>query len=185
MEVILMERIQKLGQMGDVVRVKQGYARNYLLPQGKALRFTSANQKIFASQKIELEARNLELKKEAEELGTILQDREFIVIRSASDTGSLYGSVSKRDVVDAAQQDGLSILRNQVEMSRPIKEIGMHDVSVTLHPEVEISICVNVARSNEEAASISAKKAAKNSTEEDSDNPEFEYKPPPTSEEQH
>ena len=151
MELILLERVQKLGQMGDVVSVKNGYARNFLLPRGKALRSSKANLAIFEARRAELEATNLELKGEAENVAAKLDDRVFIVIRSASDTGSLYGSVTTRDIADAASEDAVTVNRQQIELERPIKELGIHQVSVTLHPEVVVSIGVNVARSMDEA----------------------------------
>ncbi|NQZ74207.1 MAG: 50S ribosomal protein L9 [Dinoroseobacter sp.] len=151
MQVILLERVAKLGQMGDVVDVKNGYARNYLLPQGKALSASKANIETFENQKAQLEARNLESKKEAEDLAARLNGRQFVVIRSASDAGALYGSVTTRDTADVATQDGYSLDRKQVVIPRPIKELGLHEVSVVLHPEVEAVIALNVARSIEEA----------------------------------
>jgi len=151
MDVILLERVAKLGQMGDVVSVKEGYARNYLLPQKKALWASKANVAAFEDQKAQLEARNLETKKEAESLATKLDGQQFVVIRSASDGGALYGSVSTRDAADAATENGFDIDRKQVALSAPIKELGLHDVIVTLHPEVEVKIQLNVARSSEEA----------------------------------
>ena len=152
MELILLERVPKLGYMGDVVRVKRGYARNYLLPQGKALRSSAENKKAFESRKLELEARNLELRKDAESVAERLEGREFVVIRSASDTGSLYGSVTKRDIADAAAEEGISLHKRQIELERPIKELGVHRVTVSLHPEVEVEVVANVARSLDEAA---------------------------------
>ncbi len=151
MEVILLERVAKLGQMGDVVNVKQGYARNYLLPQGKALRATPANIKHFETQKAQLEAKNLELKSEAEAVAEKLDGQQFVVIRTASDTGSLYGSVSNRDIATAATEGGFTVDRKQIRLDRPIKELGVHGVTVVLHPEVEVRIEINVARSPEEA----------------------------------
>ena len=151
MQVILLERVTKLGQMGDVVRVKNGYARNYLLPSGRALRATPDNQKVFEDRRAELEARNLERRKEAEAVAEKLTGREFVLIRSASGTGSLYGSVTARDIWQVAEDEGVNMLRQQVQLLRPIKELGMHDVSVALHPEVDVTIKVNVARSEEEA----------------------------------
>jgi len=151
MDVILLERVAKLGQMGDVVSVKEGYARNYLLPQKKALRANEMNVAAFEAQKAQLEARNLETKKEAEDLAGRLAGQQFIVIRSASDSGSLYGSVSTRDAADAATEAGFSLDRKQVALSSPIKELGLHTVHVNLHPEVEVEIQLNVARSPEEA----------------------------------
>lgn len=151
MQVILLERVAKLGQMGDVVDVKNGYARNYLLPQGKALSASKANIESFENQKAQLEARNLESKKEAEDLAARLNGQQFVVIRSASDAGALYGSVTTRDTADVATQEGYSLDRKQVVIPRPIKELGLHEVSVVLHPEVEAVIALNVARSVEEA----------------------------------
>ena len=151
MDVILLERVAKLGQMGDVVSVKDGYARNYLLPQRKAMRANDNNLKAFEAQKAQLEARNLETKKEAEDLAARLGGQQFVVIRSASDSGALYGSVTTRDAADAATHAGFSIDRKQVALTAPIKELGLHVVSVVLHPEVDVTITLNVARSTEEA----------------------------------
>lgn len=151
MDVILLERVAKLGQMGDVVSVKDGYARNYLLPQRKAMRANDNNLKAFEAQKAQLEARNLETKKEAEDLAARLGGQQFVVIRSASDSGALYGSVTTRDAADAATDAGFSIDRKQVALTAPIKELGIHVVSVVLHPEVDVTITLNVARSTEEA----------------------------------
>ena len=151
MQVILLERVAKLGQMGDVVEVKPGYARNYLLPQGKALTASKANIDHFETQKAQLEARNLETKKEADALAEKLGGQQFIVIRSASDGGNLYGSVTTRDAAQVATDEGFSVDRRQVAMPRPIKELGLHAVHVALHPEVEAEIELNVARSAEEA----------------------------------
>ncbi|MEL7106291.1 MAG: 50S ribosomal protein L9 [Pseudomonadota bacterium] len=151
MQVILLERVAKLGQMGDIVSVKDGYARNFLLPQKKALWASDANIKSFETQKAQLEARNLETKSEAEALAAKLDGETFIVIRSASDGGSLYGSVSTRDAAEAASEAGFSVDRKQVALAAPIKELGLHEVVVTLHPEVEAIIKLNVARSPEEA----------------------------------
>ncbi|WP_095589888.1 50S ribosomal protein L9 [Actibacterium ureilyticum] len=151
MQVILLERVAKLGQMGDVVAVKDGYARNFLLPQGKALRASEANIAQFEDQKAQLEARNLETKKEAEDLAAKLDGQQFIVIRSASEAGALYGSVTPRDAADAATEAGFTVDRKQVILTAPIKELGLHDMTVRLHPEVDATIQVNVARSAEEA----------------------------------
>jgi large subunit ribosomal protein L9 len=151
MDVILLERVAKLGQMGDVVSVKEGYARNYLLPQRKALRANQNNIDAFEAQKAQLEARNLETKAEAEDLAGRLAGQQFIVIRSASDSGALYGSVTTRDAADAATESGFSLDRKQVALTRPIKELGLHTVLVNLHPEVVVEIELNVARSVEEA----------------------------------
>ena len=151
MQVILLQRVQKLGQMGEVVNVKDGYARNFLLPQGKALRATEGNIAKFESQKAQLEANNLETKTEAETLGEKLDGQTFVLIRSASDAGALYGSVTTRDVAEAATAAGFTLNRGQVSLDRPIKDLGLHPVSVVLHPEVTVSVTVNVARSAEEA----------------------------------
>ena len=151
MQVILLERVAKLGQMGEVVNVKDGYARNFLLPQKKALRASEDNIKAFEAQKAQLEARNLETRKEAEQLAEKLDGQQFIVIRSASDSGALYGSVTTRDAADAATEAGFSVDRKQIILNRPIKELGLHAVIVSLHPEVEVEISLNVARSPEEA----------------------------------
>ncbi len=151
MQVILLERVAKLGQMGDVVTVKDGYARNFLLPQKKALWASDTNIKQFEAEKAQLEARNLETKQEAEALAGKLDGQQFTVIRSASDGGSLYGSVTTRDAAQAATDDGFSVDRKQVALLAPIKELGLHQVSVMLHPEVEATIELNVARSTEEA----------------------------------
>lgn len=151
MDVVLLERVAKLGQMGDVVTVKQGFARNFLLPQRKALRATAANMKQFEAQRAQLEARNLESRTEAQALGDKLNGQAFMVIRSASDAGSLYGSVSTRDIADVAGEGGFTIDRGQVALPQPIKELGLHEVAVTLHPEVDATITINVARSVEEA----------------------------------
>lgn len=151
MQVILLERVSKLGQMGEVVDVKPGYARNYLLPQGKALSASEQNIADFEARKAQLEARNLETKAEAEALAEKLNGQQFIVIRQASDAGSLYGSVTTRDAADAATEAGFSVDRKQVALTGPIKELGLHDVSVNLHPEVDATIQLNVARSEEEA----------------------------------
>ena len=151
MEVILMERVARLGQMGDVVRVRDGFARNFLLPKGKALRSTEANRKRFERDKVQLEARNLEARKEAEAVAEKLTGKTFVVIRQAGETGQLYGSVATRDVADAATEGGFSVERSQVRLQRPIKTIGMHQLIVALHPEVEVPITMNVARSADEA----------------------------------
>ncbi|OWU81473.1 50S ribosomal protein L9 [Phaeobacter sp. 22II1-1F12B] len=151
MQVILLERVAKLGQMGDVVDVKPGYARNYLLLQGKALTASKANIEAFEAQKAQYEANNLETRKEAEALGDKLNGQQFVVIRQASDGGNLYGSVTTRDAADTATEAGFKIDRKQVIIRAPIKELGLHEVEVHLHPEVMVTIELNVARSPEEA----------------------------------
>ncbi len=151
MEVVLLERVAKLGQMGDVVSVKQGYARNFLLPQGKALRATKSNLAQFETQRAQLEATNLESKNEAEAISAKLDGQQFVVIRSASDAGSLYGSVNARDAADVATEEGFTVDRKQIVLEKPVKELGLHTMTVVLHPEVEAKITINVARSQEEA----------------------------------
>lgn len=151
MQVILLERVAKLGQMGEVVEVKPGFARNYLLPQGKALTASKANIAQFEDQKAQLEARNLETKKEAESLAGKLDGQQFVVIRAASDGGNLYGSVTTRDAADVATKEGYSIDRKQALIREPIKTLGLHEVEIHLHPEVMVTITLNVARSPEEA----------------------------------
>ncbi|MBK8458294.1 MAG: 50S ribosomal protein L9 [Phyllobacteriaceae bacterium] len=152
MQVILLERVAKLGHMGETVRVKDGYARNFLLPRGKALRATEANKKRFEAERVVLEARNLERKSEAQKIAEKLDGRTFTVIRSAGETGQLYGSVSSRDIADLVIADGFTIGRNQVELTTPIKAIGLSTVVIALHPEVEAKVTVNVARTADEAA---------------------------------
>jgi large subunit ribosomal protein L9 len=151
MEVILLERIEKLGQMGDVVSVKPGYARNFLLPQAKALRATTENSKQFEDQRAQLEAVNLEMRTEAEKVGKKLDGLNIIVVRQAGESGQLYGSVNARDIADQVIDGGFTITRQQVELAQPIKALGLYDVQVTLHPEVSVTITANVARSSEEA----------------------------------
>lgn len=151
MQVILLERVGRLGQMGDVVNVKDGYARNFLLPKGKALRATKENMEEFQKRRVQLEARNLELKKEAEEIAARLDGQQFTTIRQAGDTGQLYGSVSTRDIAEIVREGGFTIDRTQVILERSIKTLGLHEVKVQLHPEVIVKITLNVARSAEEA----------------------------------
>ena len=151
MEVILLERISKLGQMGETVRVKDGFARNYLLPLGKALRANEANKKKFEGQRAQLEARDLERKSEAQKIADVLDGKSFIVVRSAGETGQLYGSVSARDIADLLGAEGFTVARNQVELNQPIKTIGLTNVAIALHAEVEVTITLNIARTAEEA----------------------------------
>ena len=151
MEVILLERVAKLGQMGETVKVRDGFARNYLLPLGKALRANESNKKRFESERAQLEARNLERKSEAQQVADKLDGKSFIVVRSAGETGQLYGSVAARDIIEVLAAEGFNIGRNQVELNTPIKTIGLHKVVLHLHAEVEISIELNVARSADEA----------------------------------
>jgi large subunit ribosomal protein L9 len=151
MEVILLERIEKLGQMGDVVSVKPGYARNFLLPRAKALRATTENSNHFETQRAQLEAINLERRSEAEKVGKKLDGLDIIVVRQAGESGQLYGSVNARDISDQVIDAGFTITRQQVKLAQPIKALGLYDVQVTLHPEVSINVTANVARSKEEA----------------------------------
>jgi large subunit ribosomal protein L9 len=151
MQVILLERIGRLGQMGDVVKVKDGFARNFLLPKGKALRATKANLGLFEQQRAQLEARNLELKKEADAVAGKMRGKSFIVLRQASDAGQLYGSVSTRDIADLITEGGYSVARSQILLDRPIKTLGQHEVRIGLHPEVQVPVMINVARTLEEA----------------------------------
>ncbi len=151
-DLILLERVEKLGQMGQVVKVRPGYARNYLLPQKKAMRATKDNMAYFETQRAQLEANNLEHKKEAEAVAVKLEGRVFTAIRSAGDTGQLYGSVSTRDLADAITAGGFTVDRRQVVLERPIKTLGLHETKVALHPEVVVKVTLNVARSDEEAA---------------------------------
>ena len=151
MQVILLERVAKLGQMGEVVRVKDGFARNFLLPQGKAMRANDANIAAFEARKADLAARNDETRAEAEKIAAALDGASFVIIRSASDAGALYGSVTPRDVADAAVAGGFAVERRQIVLTGPIKDLGLHSVKVHLHPEVDAEVTVNVARSPEEA----------------------------------
>lgn len=151
MEVVLLERVAKLGQMGDVVSVKEGYARNYLLPQSKALRATKANLEQFEAQRAQLEATNLERRTEAEAVAAKLDGQQFVVIRSASEAGALYGSVTSRDAADVATENGFTIEKRQIVLDKPVKELGLHPMEVVLHPEVSAEIVINVARTADEA----------------------------------
>jgi large subunit ribosomal protein L9 len=174
MQVILLERVAKLGQMGDVVDVKPGYARNFLLLQGKALTASKENIAQFAEQKAQLEARNLESRSEAEALGDRVNGEQFVVIRSASDGGNLYGSVTTRDAATVATENGYTIDRKQVVIRQPIKELGLHDVEVHLHPEVMVTITLNVARSTEEAELQSSGKSIQELAAEEEAQADFE-----------
>jgi large subunit ribosomal protein L9 len=151
MEVILLERVAKLGHMGDTVRVKDGFARNFLLPRGKALRATEANKKKFESQRADLEIRNHEMKNDAAEKSAILDGKSFIIIRQAGETGQLYGSVSARDIAEAITAAGFTTHRNHIALQHPIKALGLHKTPIHLHPEVEAFVTINVARSPEQA----------------------------------
>ena len=151
MQVILLERVEKLGQMGDVVNVKNGYARNFLLPQKKALRATESNKERFEKERAQLEARNLERRKEAESVGEKLDGQSFVILRQASESGQLYGSVTTRDIAEIITQGGFSIERSQVNLDHPIKTISIHATRLILHPEVSVTVQINVARTAEEA----------------------------------
>jgi large subunit ribosomal protein L9 len=151
MQVILLERVEKLGQMGDEVKVKDGFARNYLLPKKKALRATKANREYFQTQRTQLEGRNLERKKEAEAVAAKLADHKFVMLRQAGDRGQLYGSVSPRDIADVVSAGGFSVARGQVPIDKAIKSIGLHEISIVLHPEVRVHVTINVARTEDEA----------------------------------
>lgn len=154
MEVILLERVGKIGQMGDVVRVKDGFARNFLLPRGKALRASADNKARFEGMKAELEKRNLESKGEAGKLASKIDGKSFIVLRQASESGQLFGSVTSRDIARLVAEEGTNIVRGQVAINAPIKSIGQYKVPLALHPEIEVSVTVIVARSADEAERI-------------------------------
>ena len=168
MEVILLERVAKLGQMGDVVKVKDGYARNFLLKRNKALRATKENREKYDGMKADLEARNLQAKSEATKVAEKIDGRNVIVIRQASETGQLYGSVSVRDIMAALNADGIALNRHQVLLDAPIKTIGQHNVAIAVHPEVEVGVSVTVARSTAEAERINRGEDV-NSRQEDRD----------------
>jgi len=167
MDVILLERIETLGQMGDVVKVKPGYARNYLLPQKKALRATKENRTYFDTQRAQLEAQNLERKSEAEAVSAKMNNLQVVIIRQAGEFGQLYGSVSTRDIAAAITAAGFTVGRQQVQLEQPIKNLGIHKVKVALHPEVSISASVNVALTEEEAAMQAAGKTIRRGGEEE------------------
>ena len=151
MQVVLLERVEKLGQIGDVVKVKDGFARNFLLPKKKALRATKANLAYFETQRAQLETRNLEHRKEAEQIGEKLKGKTFVLLRQAGDRGQLYGSVSPRDIADVVTAGGFTVARTQVPIDKAIKTLGLHPISVVLHPEVRVSVTINVARTEDEA----------------------------------
>jgi large subunit ribosomal protein L9 len=151
MQVILLERVEKLGQMGDEVKVKDGFARNFLLPHKKALRATKENREFFAGRKAQLEAENLTRKSEAEKIAETLKGKFFVLIRQAGDRGQLYGSVSTRDIAEAITKGGFTVNRNQVPLDKPIKNIGLIPMAVVLHPEVKVNVTINVARNEDEA----------------------------------
>ena len=151
MQIILLERVQKLGQMGEVVNVRPGYARNFLIPTGKALRATKTAIADFEKRRTQLEARNLERKQDAQALAAKIDGRSTVILRQASETSQLYGSVNARDIAGAFAESGLNLDRHQIRLDEPLKTLGVHRVTVALHPEVEIAVVVNVARSKEEA----------------------------------
>lgn len=151
MQVVLLERVEKLGQMGAVVKVKDGYARNFLLPRRKALRATEENLKYFETRRIHMEAANLENRKEAEQVGATMEGKTFVILRQSGESGLLYGSVNSRDVANVMIENGFTVARQQVALIRQIKNLGLHDVRIVLHPEVSVKVVVNVARSAEEA----------------------------------
>lgn len=174
MQVILLERVAKLGQMGEVVKVKEGFARNYLLPQGKALRANDANIAAFEARKADLATRNDETRAEAQKVAERLDGQSFVIIRSASDAGALYGSVTPRDVAEAAAAEGYAVERRQIVLTGPIKELGLHTVNVHLHPEVDAQITMNVARSPEEAELQASGKSIQDLAAEEDAAAEFE-----------
>lgn len=174
MQVILLERVAKLGQMGEVVKVKEGFARNYLLPQGKAMRANDANIAAFEARKSELATRNDETRTEAQAIAERLDGATFVIIRSASDAGALYGSVTPRDVAEAATAEGYAVERRQVVLTAPIKDLGLHTVNVHLHPEVDAQITLNVARSAEEAELQASGKSIQDLAAEEDAAAEFE-----------
>lgn len=151
MQIVLLERVEKLGQMGEVVRVRDGYARNFLLPEKKALRATAENLKFFEARRAQLETSNLEQKKDAEAVAKKLDGKSFVILRQSGETGILYGSVNSRDIANALTEGGFSTQRQQITLTRQIKNLGLHDVRVVLHPEVSANVTINVARSAEEA----------------------------------
>lgn len=169
MDVILLERVAKLGQIGDVVRVRDGYGRNFLLSNGKALRATKDNRARFETMKVQLEARNLELKTEATAVAAKLDGQSVVILRQAGDTGQLYGSVSTRDIATAFEAAGFTVDRQQIVLNHPIKTIGLHALPVALHPEVEVKVIVNVARNADEAARLARGEEARRPGDEDDD----------------
>jgi large subunit ribosomal protein L9 len=174
MDIVLLQRVEKLGQMGDVVSVKDGYARNFLLPQGKGLRATKANLVRFETERAQFETHNLERRTEAEAIAEKLDGQQFIIIRQASEAGSLYGSVAARDVAEIATEGGFTVERRQVVLDRPVKELGLHPVRIVLHPEVSATVSVNVARSEDEAKLQSTGKSIQDLRAEEETAAEFE-----------
>lgn len=157
MQIILLKRIARLGKLGDIVNVKNGFARNFLLPKKKALRATEANKAIFESQRYELEAKNQESKVHAEKTAEVLNDRIFVVVRSAGESGHLYGSVTTKDIAEILANEGFEVARTQIALNNPLKTIGLHNLNIALHSDVVVNIVVNIARSVEEAANQLAK----------------------------
>jgi len=174
MEVILLERIDRLGQMGDIVNVKNGYARNYLLPQRKALRKTKDNMAYFESKRKEYEARNLKLKQDAEALSKKLEGLSVVIVRQAAETGQLYGSVTMRDICEAIREAGFIVERSQIVLNQPFKNLGIFDVKLSLHPDVAQTVRVNIARSEEEAKRATQKKTKKEAKAEKAEAPAAE-----------
>ena len=191
MQVILLERIERLGQMGDVVKVKPGFARNFLLPQNKALRATDENRKYFETQRAQLEANNLKRREEAQAVAEPLAGMVVTLIRQASDMGHLYGSVTSRDLAEAVTANGVTVERSQVILDRPIKELGLHPIRVALHPEVSVEITANVARTEDEAAiqlergtAVIGEDHLEEEEEEAQEGPEHPFESAPAEEEQ-
>lgn len=177
MEVILLERIERLGQMGDVVNVKNGYARNYLLPQKKALRKTKDNMAFFEAKRQEYEARNLKMKQEAEALAQKMDGLSVVIVRQAAETGQLYGSVTMRDICEAIRECGFHVERYQIDLNQPFKNLGIFDVRLSLHPDVVQTVRVNIARSEEEAKRATQKKEKEAKAEADKAAAEVAEKP--------
>ncbi len=174
-ELILLQRVENLGQMGEIVKVKPGYARNYLLPQQKAIRASKTNRERFEQQRAQLEAQNIKRREEAERVAERVGGLTVVVIRQAGESGALYGSVSARDIAEATTTAGLSIIRDQVVLAHPIKSLGLAQVRVALHPEVSIPITVNVARSPEEAErQARGERVSEAAAEEEDEQPEFD-----------
>jgi large subunit ribosomal protein L9 len=174
MDVILLERVEKLGQMGEIVKVRPGHARNFLIPQGKALRATKSAKDAFEQRRAQLEAQNLERKREAEDMKTRIEGQSVVLIRQASEMKQLYGSVSARDIAEAFSGEGITLDRRQVRIDHPIKTLGVYDVRVALHPEVDTTLRVNVARSMEEADVQAGKAAPRRDEDEEEELPEDE-----------
>jgi large subunit ribosomal protein L9 len=174
MDVILLERVEKLGQMGEIVKVRPGHARNFLIPQGKALRATKSAKDAFEQRRAQLEAQNLERKREAEDMKTRIEGQSVVLIRQASEMKQLYGSVSARDIAEAFSREGVTLDRRQVRIDHPIKTLGVYDIRVALHPEVDTTLRVNVARSAEEADVQAGKAAPRSDEDEDEALPEDE-----------